>query len=203
MHLVAGVQVDVVALRFDQLDGLDPEPFKPVPAPDPELLLVDLAVVAGLGLEGGDEGLQFGEPLVGGPGRQTFLGVADRLAQAFERHRLGQIVDGVHLKRLHRIVGEGRGEDHLGNGVAGSQVLDDRKAAPARHFDIQDDEVGPQATDHGQGLDAIAGATDQLDLGNTGQRGLHPAQGERFIVRYDNPHSHDLLCPGVLMRTPS
>ena len=91
--------------------------------------------------------------------------LTQRLLQPGALHRFQQVVHGVHLERLDRVLVEGRHE-HQGRGVvlAREQAPGHFEPAQPRHLDVEEDEVGLVAIDGGQGLQAVARLRHDLDV---------------------------------------
>ena len=75
--------------------------------------------------------------------------------------RLQEVVDGVDLKGLDRVLVEGGHEDH---GLVSPQELENLEAADLRHLDVQEEEVGPQLVDRLDRLEAVAALRHDLHL---------------------------------------
>ena len=52
------------------------------------------------------------------------------------------IVDGVHVKRLHSVLIVGRNEDHLRQLIFAGQMLDHFEPIQSRHFNVQEQQIG-------------------------------------------------------------
>jgi hypothetical protein len=72
---------------------------------------------------------------------QPPLHLLQRLLQAFQPHRLGQVIGGLQLEGLHGVLGVGGDEDQGRRLRQLAQGLGQRQAAGAGHVDVQQRDV--------------------------------------------------------------
>src|SRR6266436_6586255 len=83
-------------------------------------------------------------------------GSLHRLSYAFLVERLEQIIDGIYLKRLHRILVESGGENNLGQGnFLVEKLLDDPEAIESWHLNIEKNQIGVVFLDEADGFETI------------------------------------------------
>ena len=87
-----------------------------------------------------------------------------RAEQPLHAHRLHQVVDGVDLERLHRVLVERRGEDHHRRMRELEQVARELDAVHVRHVDVGQHEIG------GRALQQIERLATVLRLADDGER---------------------------------
>jgi hypothetical protein len=78
--------------------------------------------------------------------------------------RLGQNVDGAAGKRFdrdRRVLAGARGADDHGNRVGRHEAGQEREAVHARHFDVEDDYLGPLQRDASLGDEGVRGERDR------------------------------------------
>ena len=76
----------------------------------------------------------------GGFGRDAVFEDCERFFEALRVNGLGEVIDGVDVERLERIVIVGGDEDGGGN-VGGAELLQDVEPTGGWHFDIEEEDV--------------------------------------------------------------
>src|SRR5262249_54062008 len=84
---------------------------------------------------------------------------------------LQNIIDGVHIEGLHRVMIERRCKHHVRNAeFALDKLFQNAKAIQPRHLHIQEDKVGGMFLDEIDGVHAVLALADDVDFGKTLQQ---------------------------------
>lgn len=114
-------------------------------------------------------------------------------SQAGLVHRLEEIVDGAGFECFNGVLIEG-GDDHDNGQSAAIEISNYVEAAHDRHLEVQEHQVGLKLGDLFQGLAAVLGLADYLDLGKLLQFFAEDPTGDWFIVDDQGLHvAHALL----------
>ena len=106
-----------------------------------------------------------------------------RLLQPPHVDGLEQVVDGVDLERLERVLVEGGDEhDHRRIGIALEQAAGDLEAAQARHLDVEEDEVRLVRLDRADRLATVGGGGDDLHVLMRLEAQAKPLGSQRLVV---------------------
>ena len=128
--------------------------------------------------DGGNAGDLVGN--LDGPVQQA-RGALDGFVQACFGDRLEQVVDGSGLECLKGMLVEG-GHDHDDRQRGLSEAPDHFEAAHHGHLEVEKNQVRFQRSDLLQGLPAVGGFSDNLDLGDRLQSLAEDAAGDGLIV---------------------
>ena len=126
------MQQHVVAFRGDRVDAFGGDADHAVARAHPELAFVAEA------LPGLPEARRLAISCCSSANRTSAarassraLGQSNRFAEAFERHRLEQVVDRVHFERAHGVFLIGGDEDDLGKVLARLEFGDGARSRPS------------------------------------------------------------------------
>ena len=116
------------------------------------------------------------------------------LRDALAIERLQQVIDGVHLERLHRILIVSGGEDNLRQwDFAVQQLLDDAESVQPRHLHVEEDQIGRELLDQAHRLDAVLALRQDVDIEFAQQVGKLVAR-QLFVVNDDCRKCHPVSC---------
>ena len=132
--------------------------------------------------------------------RHNFL---QRGQQALGAHRLQQVVDGIEVECLHRVVVVGGDENDGGRVLESAEMAGQFDAIHARHADVGKDDIDRAFANELERRDAVAGLADDLagELdSNIAQQLAQPRAGQRFVVDQED-FQRLVLRHGRMMRT--
>ncbi len=92
------------------------------------------------------------------------------------------------------MLAEGRDEHEQGR-VDVHQPLDHRETVEPRHLDVEEDEIGLVGLDLPDGLAAVGGGRDHVDVFMGLQPQLQPLRRQRFVIDQYGPDGHQALSP--------
>ena len=107
----------------------------------------------------------------------------ERLAQPLGPERLDQVIERFDVKRGGRVAIERRVDDDL-RAVGRIERCRDRDAVPARHLDVQYNQIGSKpARLFDRGV-TVPRRTDDLDVGEFDQRLFKVTKRQRLVIHY-------------------
>jgi hypothetical protein len=111
------------------------------------------------------------------------FGLLHRLSDAFLVERLQQVVDGIDLERLHRILVKSRGKHNLGQGnFSIEKFFDNSKAVESGHLDIEKDQIRAVFFDEADGLETVLPLGHDVDVARAREQVGKFIAGELLIV---------------------
>ena len=119
---------------------------------------------------------------------QLLARVAQRFGQPLLAHRLQQVVESVHLERLHRVAvvgGDEDGERHLL-----LQRGHHAEAIDLRHLNVEEYQIGLLALDHGDSGFSVAAFGHNLQVGFVVQQPAQALARQGFIVAKQHSYGH-------------
>ena len=185
MPLATGMHLHIVAVGLDPVDLVDPQEAQAAAR------LHDQPVGRRLGRQRLQE---FADARPDGVVAR--LDVAARATQrgveAFRIERLQQVIHGVHVERLDRVLVVG-GDKHHRRHPFGADLSNDLEAGQARHLDVEEDERGLEVEDRAHRGGAVLRVTHDLDAGPVRQQEPDTFPRERFVV---DDEDAERLCGG-------
>ncbi len=112
---------------------------------------------------------------------------AKGIAQPGLADRLGQVVDGVQLEGLDRILVV-RGDENDQRQVPALEQPHDRQAVHFGHLQVQEGDIGSMLLDQPDRFGAVAGLPDDDDFGKRPQQRRQKRPGRTFVVGQYDPH---------------
>ena len=105
--------------------------------------------------------------------------------------RLQQVIHGVHLERLHRVLIKSGGKNNLGQDYfLVEQFLDDAKAIEARHLHVEKDQVGIVFANEIDAFEPIFALGHDVHVADIFQQKGEFVTGKLFVVHDDCGQRH-------------
>ena len=152
----------------------------------------DFGRLRGGGLGSGELGNELFESLGGTGLRFDFaFGFLDGFGDAGLVEGLQNVIHGVYVEGLDRVVVEGGGEDDVGDlEFAFDEFLEDAKAVEAGHLDVEEDEVWRVLLDEIDGFEAVFTLADKGDFGKGFEEEGEFLAGGFLVVDDDGVDGH-------------
>ena len=131
--------------------------------------------------------------------RLPFPGPLDGRRQPARLDRFEQVIDGVHLEGVDRVLVEGRDEDHLGVEPGLHDPPRHFEPGQPRHLDVEHHQVRLVFFDYVQRLDSVSRLADDLDAAELLEQETQLVARQLLVV--DDDRAQDLLggvgAPGI------
>ena len=152
----------------------------------------DFGGLSGIGLGSGELGDELFEALCwAGVGFDFFFDFLDGFDEARLVEGLQDVIDGVHIERLHGVVVEGGGEDDVRDfEFALDEFLEDAEAVEAGHLDVEEDEIGVVLFNEVDGVEAVFSLGEEMDFGEGFEEEGELLAGGLFVVDDDGGDGH-------------
>ncbi len=111
----------------------------------------------------------------------------DRRFQPARFDRLEQIVDGVHLECLDRVLVVGRHEDDLGVAASAEQTPGDFETGQPGHLHVEHHQVRRFLLDHAEGFEAVRGLRHDFDRAYLSQEKAQFFTRQLLVVHDNSP----------------
>src|SRR5580704_17892857 len=122
-----------------------------------------------------------------------FAGTLDGFRNARPVEWLQNVVHGVHVERLHRVMIERRGEDHVRHlHFALYQFSQDAEAVQTWHLHVEKYQIGGVLLDQGHGLDAVLALADDINFRKAFEQEREFVASGFLVVDDDGVDGHGL-----------
>ena len=115
--------------------------------------------------------------------------LGERVRQPVLADRLQQIIHGVDLERVERVLVVGGGEDHARRVLHAHQVHGRLEAVHARHADVHQQHVGVELGGHFHRLGAVGGLADDGIAADVGDQLAQPLARQFLVIHDQDSHA--------------
>ena len=115
-----------------------------------------------------------------------------RLVEARPRHRLQQVVERIHVERLHGVIIVGSSENEKRQAhLLLEQPFDDAETIQARHLDVQENQLRVELADEAHCLEAVLGPAHDLNVWKALQQKRKLVTGWLFVIHDERRDLHE------------